>query len=336
MSDERRKSGGRQTMARVYYIHEAVRSGGYPNCSQIAEHFAVSRKTIQRDVDFMRDELRLPLEYESSQHGYYYGSPVDDFPIFDFTSSDLAALFLTKQALSQVRGTSLAKSLGESMNKLSQVLDGKVSLSWSELDEAFSVKQSGVVDADLKLFGMIAEAVLQQREIRFSYRKMGAKQLEKRQLHPYHVGEIEGGWYVIGYDPMREGIRTFALQRMVGARALKKSFERPADFHIGEYLSGSLGIWSTQNQQPQLDAEEVVIHCRDWVARVVQERRWHPTQKTKVLDDHGDLVELRMRLDSLQDVMRLVLSWGRNAKVKAPRKLQMMVTRELKAMQQKW
>jgi len=32
------------------------------------------------------------------------------------------------------------------------------------------------------------------------YRKVGAATSSKRRIQPYHVGEIDGGWYVIGYD----------------------------------------------------------------------------------------------------------------------------------------
>ncbi len=45
-------------MQRIYVIHEAVKEGTYPNCRTLAERLEVTDKTVQRDITFMRDELR--------------------------------------------------------------------------------------------------------------------------------------------------------------------------------------------------------------------------------------------------------------------------------------
>jgi predicted DNA-binding transcriptional regulator YafY len=62
----------RRPLFRIYEIHSAIRSDSYPNCSKLAELLCVQRKTIQRDITFMRDELNLPVKYEESLHGYFY------------------------------------------------------------------------------------------------------------------------------------------------------------------------------------------------------------------------------------------------------------------------
>jgi predicted DNA-binding transcriptional regulator YafY len=45
-------------------IHELLSADRRPNCSVLAREFEVSVKTVQRDVDFMRDQLMLPIEYD--------------------------------------------------------------------------------------------------------------------------------------------------------------------------------------------------------------------------------------------------------------------------------
>ena len=40
----------------------------------------VSTKTIQRDNDFMRDRLGLPIEYDQLHFGFVYTEPVTHFP----------------------------------------------------------------------------------------------------------------------------------------------------------------------------------------------------------------------------------------------------------------
>jgi predicted DNA-binding transcriptional regulator YafY len=152
----------RRPLFRIYEIHAAIRGGSYPNCSQLAKQLAVQRKTIQRDITFMRDELKLPLVYEETLHGYYYDADVSDFPVFQTTSEELAGLFLARTALESVRGTPLAEVMQKVFAKLTRGMLGKIQFAWSDLDEAFSRKSIESSPRDVKLFGQIADAVLNQ------------------------------------------------------------------------------------------------------------------------------------------------------------------------------
>ncbi len=53
-------------------VHEEITAGRFPNCRKIAAEFETSTKTIQRDIDFMRDRLSLPIAYDSKRFGFYY------------------------------------------------------------------------------------------------------------------------------------------------------------------------------------------------------------------------------------------------------------------------
>ncbi|MEJ6573098.1 MAG: WYL domain-containing protein [Akkermansiaceae bacterium] len=319
--------GGKVQMRRIYAIVEAVNGGGYPNCRSLADRLEVTQKTIQRDVSFIRDQLDLPLEYNKTMHGYEFTSDVTNFPVFEAQVEDLAAMFLARHAMKSVKGTKLAEALKPAFERLTKQLDGKVNMNWGSMDQVFTVKESGVVDADLTLFGRLAEAVLKQHEVSFNYRKIGDEKSMKRRLQPYHVGEIDGGWYVVGHDAMRDGLRTFAIQRIKGLKVLKATFERPEDFQIGQHLGGSIGVWDHNEAGPV----EVVVEVTGWMARIVQERLWHPTQTTKVLDDLGEKVELRMQLGNLEEVKYLVLGWGRDARVVKPKELRDAVKQEAAA-----
>jgi predicted DNA-binding transcriptional regulator YafY len=54
----------------VWFDHQ-VRTKKYPNATSLAEKFEISTKTAQRDIDFMRDRLLCPLDYDSSKKGCY-------------------------------------------------------------------------------------------------------------------------------------------------------------------------------------------------------------------------------------------------------------------------
>jgi predicted DNA-binding transcriptional regulator YafY len=65
-------------------------SGGFPNCSALAEQLGVTSKTVQRDINFMRGHLRLPMNYADKKHGFFYKGDVADFPAIQMTEEEAA------------------------------------------------------------------------------------------------------------------------------------------------------------------------------------------------------------------------------------------------------
>jgi len=319
----------RRPIFRIYEIHAAIIGGNYPNCSQLANQLGVQRKTIQRDITFMRDELNLPVIYEETLHGYYYAADVSDFPVFQTTAEELAGLFLARTALESVRGTPLGDVMQKAFAKLTRGMLGKIQFNWSDLDEAFSRKTTESSLRDIKLFGQIADAVLNQLVTTFYYRKLGADTTELRRVQPLHLGEVDGGWYLIAQDLERDALRTFALPRMTRLKITAKKFERPADFAGNDHLKQSFGIWSVAGDYSR---QLVRVELKNYAARLAQERRWHPTQEIFPLNAKATRVEVRFEVGRLEEVMRWVLSFGSQAKVLGPPELIRIVRDEVEAM----
>jgi len=325
-----RKGTSRVAMWRVLEIHKILQTGNYPNCSTLAAEIEVTPKTIQRDITFMRNQLDLPLEYHAMKHGYYYTQPVQEFPMLHLSRHDLVALFLARRALEPLRGTRLERMLSESFSKIAEACAGDVSIEWHELDEAFSVKASGVMSADVTLFGDLLDAVRACREVSFAYHKLTGNQPEQRTVHPYHVGQIEHGWYLLAYDPARQAVRTFALQRITNLNLLKTKFVRDPRFNARDHLGGGFGVWSYAGEEKR--THEVQIRFEGYAARVVRERMWHSTQAIRSLKSDGSVIEFQADLSGLEEITRWVLSWGSKAKVLGPPELKRRVQAELEKM----
>ena len=319
----------RRPLMRIYEIHAAILNGNYPNCSGLAEKLGVERKTIQRDITFMRDEFKLPIVYDESLHGYYYDRDVSDFPVFQTTAEELAGLFLSRNALESVRGTALAEVLREAFAKLTRGMLGKIQFSWSDLDEAFSRKVVEQNPRDIKRFGEIAQTILDQQVMTFYYRKLESDHGELRRVNPLHLGEVDSGWYLIAHDLDRDALRTFALPRMSRLKISNKRFDRPAGFDGRSYLKQSFGIWNVDGDHSR---HVVRVVLKNYAARLAQERRWHPTQELLPLNAKATRVEVRFEVGRLEEVLRWVLSFGSQAKVLSPPELVKMVSEEVKAM----
>jgi len=66
-------------------------------------------------------------------------------------------------------------------------------------------------------------------------------------------------------------------------------------------------------------AFDVVIQFSDRAAGFDSRKKWHESQQLREPEGRGS--ELRMKLSSLQEIERWVLSWGGDAKVLKPKEL---------------
>ena len=76
------------------------------DASTLARDLEVSAKSIHRDLEFMRDRLDLPFEFDARRRGYHYTEEVRAFPTLQITEGELVALVVADKALQQYRGTS--------------------------------------------------------------------------------------------------------------------------------------------------------------------------------------------------------------------------------------
>ena len=100
-----RASLSRPPLERMLRIHEELRRGALVNCTRLVKLLEVCRKTIVRDIAFMRDRLALPIEFDPQIQAYRYTQPVNAFPTVQVTEGELLALLVARRALEQYRGT---------------------------------------------------------------------------------------------------------------------------------------------------------------------------------------------------------------------------------------
>ena len=51
-------------------IREGTRCGSLPNCRHFMRELEVSRRTLMRDLDFLRDDHNAPIAYDDSRKGF--------------------------------------------------------------------------------------------------------------------------------------------------------------------------------------------------------------------------------------------------------------------------
>ena len=309
----------RPPLERMLKIHQELQSGDYPNSTTLAAALEVSEKSIQRDLDFMRDRLRLPIEYDGSRFGYYYTREVDTFPTMQISEGELFALLVAEKSMQQYRGTTFERPLLSAFKKIANSLPDTVSLNLADWEQTISFRTRAEPILNLKIFDLLAKATSRCQQVEITYRKPGQKRPEIRLVDPYHLANINGEWFLFAFDHLRKDIRTFVPGRITNARLTREVFERPEKFSVEKTLRDSFGVHSGKS------VFDVVIHFDTTVADYIREKRWHPSQKLRPLRGGG--VALQMQISSLAEVERWILSWSGHAVPVAPAELVASVTR---------
>lgn len=313
MAKSKSQAFSRPPWERMMRFHHLIKAQTFPNCTQVAKEFEVSWRTVMRDVDFMRCRLKLPIEFNSQRNGYFYTKPVEQFPQLPFTEAEVFALLVAHKAIAQYRGTPFEHPLALAFRRLTGQLDSSTKYSLGNLDEALSFRPFAPEDTDLESFEILTRAVKERRVLKFQYRNLGAEKAQTRLVHPYHLACVDNHWYLFAFDVKRDAMRTFALPRLKSPEITAARFTIPKKFNLNEYLEGSFNVFKGA------DDYEIVIDFDAWGADLIRGRKWHASQEITELPRRQ--LRLRLRLNSIEEAERWVLSWGTHATVVRPQAL---------------
>jgi proteasome accessory factor B len=261
----------------------------------------------------MKDRLGLPLDYNFEHRGYFYTEEVSNFPTLQITEGELFALLVAEKALQQYRGTTFEGPLVSAFRKMAASLPDTVSLNIADWEQTISFRTRAEPVLNLEIFDTLAKAVAQRQQLELAYRKPGQRETEARIVDPYHLANINGEWFLFAWCHLRKDIRTFVPARIKGLEHTGKTFVRPQKFSLEKRLRDSFGVRSGSEQF------DIKLRFDEAVADYIREKRWHDSQQLKELPDGG--LELRLKLSSLAEVERWVLSWAGHAVVLQPPEL---------------
>jgi len=294
---------------RLLFINGKVKEGKYPNCSSLAEEYEVSRKTIQRDIEYMRYQLDAPIEYVASHRGYVYTEEQYQLPAIAIKESDIFGVYLAEKLLVQYEGTPIYDSLCSVFKKIADSLPGKTTTDPMADQIKFTVFPPYSTSIAPEIWDMITSCLRSSEQVEIKYKTPG-KDAVSRILDPYHGVRYEGDWYIVGYCHLRDDVRTFSLSRILEAKTTGEMFAIPDDFDFKQLSGSHFGVhWG--------DGENNVrLRFSKRVADYVTERTWHPSQIISKCTN-GDIL-LSLTVNHLLELKRWILSWGADVQVLQP------------------
>jgi predicted DNA-binding transcriptional regulator YafY len=307
---------------RLLLIDKAIRSEKYPNANTLADITEVNPRTIQRDIEYMRDMYGAPLEYDPSRRGYYYTEPNFYLKSVPLTEGELFSIALFDRLLEQYHNTPLEKTLGNIFSKIIQCLPDKVSVETGFLNSQVTFIPDIAGNIDLKVFETIFKSLQKNQTISFEYRSLEQSEYKMRTADPYHAICHRGNWYFIAFCHERKEPRMFAFSRLRNVSFVKSFYNIPVDFDPHDFFDKEIGVWASSRTVHTIELrfeKEIGIYALD--------RRWHSSQTVKENKDGS--VCVKFTTTQIPEVLRFVLGQGHTVKVLKPMGLVKLVKAEV-------
>lgn len=302
-----------QRLERCMEIDRRIRDGQYPNPNQLAEHFGVSRRAIFDDRTFMIDRMGAPIEFDRDRDGWYYTDETWSLASVIVTEGELLAFFLSVEISKRYLGTGLEKTLRSAVEKLSKTIKGAITVDLETLRSHYSFSGPSLLVENEQALIDLHHAIADSRRVWMRYYTASRNEHTERVVHPYHLINIRGDWYLVAYDEFRQELRSFSIARIEDWKLQTEKFKRDPEFSITKYMGSAF------QAERGGEAVEVVIQFAPQAARYIREKHWHDTQTIEELADGGLL--LRFQTGGLGEVKRWVLQYGGDAEVIAPEQL---------------
>lgn len=288
--------------------------------SWLAEELEVTERSIFRYVGSLR-HAGFPIVYDKERRTYAFNN---DFKLKKarLNVDETLALAISRRMLSPL-GATFERAFDSLERK---VLD--VSSPCGGLPQTSTVVVAiGDMGEKLdisKLLKALTKACGERRLVHMSYVSLHSRKNTSRDVEPYYLFFTpDGFWNLRGYCRLRDGWRTFALDRVKAWQVLDRTF-------LPKILADDVGRQLSKGFGSYLDGEpvKVVVRFSQAIRPYVERRIWHPTQEVRETSD--GCIEVRFVTTGIEAVKFWLYRWIPHVRVVEPEELRVEMIGELR------
>lgn len=263
---------------RIYKIEQLLKNRTVVPFALMQERTEASRASLNRDLQFMRDRLRMPIVFDKELGGYRLddgsGKPVQtELPGLWFNDAEIHALLTMQQLISGLdRGGLLGPHLKPLMARLKELL-GSADNTASEVSRRVRVLGVQVRNLPLEHFAAVGSALLRRKRLHIRYHARYNDQPTEREVSPQRLVYYRDNWYLDGWCHLRNDIRSFAVDAVERIEILESRAKDVPEKELDEVLGAGYGIFAGREltwARLRFSAER-----SRWVAA----EAWHPKQR---------------------------------------------------------
>ncbi|MGW2641247.1 helix-turn-helix transcriptional regulator [Streptomyces sp. NPDC001348] len=219
---------------------------------ELAERLGVSRRTVRRDVDRLR-ELGYPVQATMGADGGYRLVAGKAMPPLVLDDEEAVAIAVGLRAGAGHAVAGVDEASVRALAKLEQVLPARLRHRVSTLQSATTPLTSGDgASIAPETLTVMASTVAGRERLRFAYRSKDGSE-SRRLTEPYRLVSTGRRWYLVAYDVNRDDWRTFRVDRV------SEPFATGARFTPRELPTGSAAEYLRRSIHGGQDAYEYEI-----------------------------------------------------------------------------
>lgn len=281
---------------RLYALTLYLLNHGKCSASELAEHFEVSVRTIQRDIDVLC-QAGIPIYAITGVNGGY--EILNDFKLNNQLASEdeFAYIATAINGLKTVTNNPVANDIYEKITAISNQNNTGLILDFSVLREG-----------DEKLLQMLQSAVINRQSVKFSYtNNKGETRIHC--VEPIAVIYRWYAWYMLAYNREKQDYRTYKLVRMDEVITTEERFTKehmPAEKILSECDNAYKG---------KEISTKVKLRCYNHAVHRVKE--YLNGKIIESLEDGSTIIETHV-VENEQLWIGVILSQGKDVEVLEP------------------
>ena len=281
---------------RLYALTLYLLNHGKSSASELAKHFEVSVRTIQRDIDALC-RAGIPICAFTGTNGGY--EILKDYKMNNQLASEDEYAYITTaiNGLKTVTNNPVVDDIYEKITAISKNNNTGMILDFSVLREG-----------DEKLLQTLQSAVKNKRVVRFTYTNNGGETREHC-VEPIAVIYKWYAWYVLAYNSAKQDYGTYKLIRMEDVCVTEEKYSK--EHRSAEDILNDCNI----SYQAKDVSTKVRLRCRGNAIHRIKE--YLNGQLIKNCDDGSSIMEIHI-VEKEQWWIGVVLSQGKEVEVIEP------------------
>ena len=273
---------------RIYKIEMLIRTHECVSFASLIEALEVSPATLKRDLQYLRERMDAPIEYDPVENGYRFGQQwrgqQHELPGVWFNEKELHALLTMHQMLASLDEDGiLSRHLQPMFDKLTGML-GVDDAEAQELRKRVKLISTARRRAPSDYFETVGSAVVKRQRLLLTYRRRGGTSPDlnlanERIVSPQRLVHYRNTWYLDAWCHQSEGFRRFALDAMEGAALLPDKAKTVSSEQLAAELDQGYGIFAGG------EARQASLLFSAEAAQWVSKEEWHSAQTSEWLAD---------------------------------------------------
>ena len=311
---------------RYYRIDQLIQETGCISFKALMQRLEISRATLKRDLQHMRDRLNAPIVHDRDAGGYRYdkagAGPRFQLPGLWFSADEALALMTMHHMLEGLdAGGLLGPHIRPLMERLGKAL-GSDEAPAREVLRRVRLQPAQQRRIELRWFQLAGKALMTRRRLKLRYFARQRAERSEREVSPLRLVHYRGNWYLDAWCHQSEGVRMFSIDAIEHAELLDTRARDVAVRQIDEQTAGGYGIY----RGSELKWAELAFSAE--AARWVRHEQWHPRQRGEDLPDGR--YRLTLPYAAPQELEMDILRHGENVEVLGPAELRRHIRERLR------